>query len=70
MAESEPAPSTSPASLVFNSVAMTASSAVSLVVNTALAIYAIRTFSVEEYGHFAIALALIGIFGLLAETGI
>jgi O-antigen/teichoic acid export membrane protein len=70
VAEPEPAPSTSPASLVFNSVVMTASSAVSLVINTALAIYAIRTFSVEEYGHFAIALALIGIFGLLAETGI
>jgi O-antigen/teichoic acid export membrane protein len=49
---------------------MTASSAVSLVINTALAIYAIRTFSVEEYGHFAIALALIGIFGVLSETGI
>jgi O-antigen/teichoic acid export membrane protein len=40
------------------------------VVNTALAIFAIRTFSVEEYGHFAIALALIGIFGVLSETGI
>jgi O-antigen/teichoic acid export membrane protein len=70
VAESEPAPSTSPASLVFNSVVMTASSAVSLLVTTGLAIYAIRTFSVEEYGHFAIALALIGIFGLLSETGI
>ena len=68
--ESEPAPTTRPASLVFNTVVMTASSAVSLVINTALAIYAIRTFSVEEYGHFAIALALIGIFGLLSETGI
>jgi O-antigen/teichoic acid export membrane protein len=68
--EPEPVPSTRPASLVFNTVVMTASSAVSLVVNTALAIYAIRTFSVEEYGHFAIALALIGIFGILSETGI
>ena len=70
MSESEPAPSTQPASLVFNTVVMTASSAVALAINTALAIYAIRTFSVEEYGHFAIALALIGIFGLLSETGI
>ena len=70
MVEPEPVPSTRPASLVFNTVVMTASSAVSLVVNTALAIYAIRTFSVEEYGHFAIALALIGIFGILSETGI
>jgi O-antigen/teichoic acid export membrane protein len=68
--ESEPASSTSPASLVFNSVVMMASSAVSLVITAALSIYAIRTFSVEEYGHFAIALALIGIFGLLSETGI
>jgi O-antigen/teichoic acid export membrane protein len=49
---------------------MTASSAVSLVINMALAVYAIRTFSVEEYGHFAIALALIGIFGVFSETGI
>jgi O-antigen/teichoic acid export membrane protein len=70
VAESEAGPSTRPASLVFNTAVMTASSAVSLVINTALAIYAIRTFSVEEYGHFAIALALIGIFGLLSETGI
>jgi O-antigen/teichoic acid export membrane protein len=68
--ELEPVPSTRPASLVFNTVVMTASSAVSLVINTALAIFAIRTFSVEEYGHFAIALALIGIFGVLSETGI
>jgi O-antigen/teichoic acid export membrane protein len=49
---------------------MTASSAIAFVINTGLAIYAIRTFSVEEYGHFAIALALIGIFGVLSETGI
>jgi O-antigen/teichoic acid export membrane protein len=68
--EPEPGPSTRPASLVFNTVVMTASSAVAFVVNTGLAIYAIRTFSVEEYGHFAIALALIGIFGVLSETGI
>lgn len=70
MTESEPATTTQPASLVANTVVMTASSAVALVINTALAVYAIRTFSVEEYGHFAIALALIGIFGLLSETGI
>jgi O-antigen/teichoic acid export membrane protein len=68
--EPKPVPTTRPASLVFNTVVMTASSAVSLVINTALAIFAIRTFSVEEYGHFAIALALIGIFGVLSETGI
>jgi O-antigen/teichoic acid export membrane protein len=49
---------------------MTASSAVSLVINTSLAVFAIRTFTVEEYGYFAIALALIGIFGVLSETGI
>jgi O-antigen/teichoic acid export membrane protein len=70
VAEPEPVPSTRPASLVFNTVVMTASSAVSLVINTALAIFAIRTFTLEEYGHFAIALALIGIFGILSETGI
>jgi O-antigen/teichoic acid export membrane protein len=70
VAESEAVPTTRPASLVFNTIVMTASSAVSLVINIGLAIYAIRTFSVEEYGHFAIALALIGIFGILSETGI
>jgi O-antigen/teichoic acid export membrane protein len=70
VAEPEPVPSTRPASLVFNTVVMTASSAVSFVITTALAIFAIRTFSVEEYGHFAIALALIGIFGVFSETGI
>jgi O-antigen/teichoic acid export membrane protein len=70
VAEPEPVPSTRPASLVFNTIVMTASSVVSFVINTALAIYAIRTFSVEEYGHFAIALALIGIFGVFSETGI
>jgi len=70
VAEPESVQSTQPASLVFNTVVMTASSAVSFVITTALAIYAIRTFSVEEYGHFAIALALIGIFGVFSETGI
>ena len=70
MTEPEPVPTTRPASLVFNTVVMTASSAVSLVINAALAIFAIRTFSHQEYGHFAIALALIGIFGVLSETGI
>jgi O-antigen/teichoic acid export membrane protein len=68
--EPKPVPSTRPASLVFNTVVMMASSAVSFLITTALAIYAIRTFSVEEYGHFAIALALIGIFGVFSETGI
>src|SRR6266511_1275766 len=70
VAEPKPVSSTRPASLVFNTVVMTASSAVSLAINPALAIFAIRTFSVEEYGHFAIALALIGIFGVFSETGI
>jgi O-antigen/teichoic acid export membrane protein len=70
VAEPETVPSTRPASLVFNTVVMTASSAVAFVITTALAIFAIHTFSVEEYGHFAIALALIGIFGVFSETGI
>ncbi len=70
MTEPDSVPSTRPASLVFNTVVMTASSAASFLITAALAIYAIRTFSVEEYGHFAIALALIGIFGVFSETGI
>jgi O-antigen/teichoic acid export membrane protein len=41
-----------------------------LVVSGALAIYAIRTFTTEEYGQFVIASALIMIFGLLSEMGI
>jgi O-antigen/teichoic acid export membrane protein len=41
-----------------------------LVAGGALSIYAIRTFSIEAYGKYAIAAALIMIFGLLSEMGI
>ena len=41
-----------------------------VVTTGALSIYAIRTFSVNAYGRFATAFALITIFGLISEMGI
>ena len=67
--ETVPAPA-EPASLVANSSVMFGARVYALLTTGALSIYAIRTFSVEAYGHFATALALIMIFGLLSEMGI
>jgi O-antigen/teichoic acid export membrane protein len=41
-----------------------------LIVGTALAIYAIRTFSVDAYASYSIAWALISIFALWSEMGL
>jgi O-antigen/teichoic acid export membrane protein len=62
--------SAEPASLVANSSAMFLTRVFALLTLGALSIYAIRTFSVDAYGHYAIAFALISIFGLLSEMGI
>jgi O-antigen/teichoic acid export membrane protein len=59
-----------PASLVANSSAMFAARVYALVTIGVLSIYAIRTFSVDAYGRYATAFALITIFGLLSEMGI
>jgi O-antigen/teichoic acid export membrane protein len=61
---------TEPASLVANSSVMFLTRVFALLTLGALSIYAIRTFSIEAYAHFAIAFALISIFGLLSEMGI
>jgi len=59
-----------PATLVANTGAMVAARVYLLVASGALSIYAIRTFSVDSYGRYAVAAALIMIFGLLSEMGI
>jgi O-antigen/teichoic acid export membrane protein len=64
------APSSAPATLVVNTGVMVAARVYLLVAGGALSIYAIRTFSTESYGRYAIAGALIMIFGLLSEMGI
>jgi O-antigen/teichoic acid export membrane protein len=61
---------TAPATLVANTSVMFLARVYLLVASGALAIYAIRTLSTEAYGRFAIASALIMIFGLLSEMGI
>jgi O-antigen/teichoic acid export membrane protein len=67
--EARPA-ATEPASLVANSSFMFAARVYALVTTGVLSIYAIRTFSVEAYGRYATAFALIMIFGLISEMGI
>ena len=59
-----------PASLVANTSAMFVARVYALITLGALSVYAIRTFSVDAYGRYAIAFALITIFGLLSEMGI
>jgi O-antigen/teichoic acid export membrane protein len=63
-------PSSEPATLVANTGVMFLARVYLLVASGALSIYAIRTFTTEAYGRFAIASALIMIFGLLSEMGI
>src|SRR5437868_11694104 len=67
--EARPSPA-EPASLVANSSAMFLTRVFALLTLGVLSIYAIRKFSVDAYGHYAIAFALISIFGLLSEMGI
>jgi O-antigen/teichoic acid export membrane protein len=59
-----------PASLVFNSSAMLIAAGFNVIVTSALAIYAIRKFSVDAYASYSIAWALITIFALLSEMGL
>ena len=62
--------STTPGTLVGNSTVMLLSRAVTIVAGGALTIYAIRTFTVEEFGRYSIALALATTLSLLSEMGI
>jgi len=59
-----------PASLVFNSSAMLVAATFNVIVTSALAIYAIRKFSVDAYANYSIAWALISIFALMSEMGL
>jgi O-antigen/teichoic acid export membrane protein len=59
-----------PASLVFNSAAMLVAAAFNVIVTGALAVYAIRKFSLDAYASYSIAWALISIFALLSEMGL
>jgi O-antigen/teichoic acid export membrane protein len=61
---------TKPASLLTNTATMLLAQGYGLAVGGVLAVIAARTFSVETFGEYSIALAMIGIFGLLAEAGI
>ena len=63
-------PTHAPASLLANSAFMLLARGFTLATGGALAIYAIRSFSVVSYGRYAIAVALITIFTALSEMGI
>ena len=63
-------PARKPASLVANSTFMLVARGLTLAASGALSIFAIRTFSVDEYGRYAVALALITIVALVSEAGI
>jgi O-antigen/teichoic acid export membrane protein len=62
--------SSEPRTLVRNASLMLLSRAVTLVAGGALTVYAIRTFSVEDFGYYSIALALATVLSLLSEMGI
>ena len=59
-----------PHTLFRNSTALLLARLVALVCGGGLTIYAVRVLSVEEYGRYSIAVALITLFGLLSEMGI
>jgi len=57
-------------SLLVNSGAMLAARAYGIAITGVLAIFAIRTLSIEEYGRYSVALALVTIFLMFSEMGI
>jgi O-antigen/teichoic acid export membrane protein len=59
-----------PASLVSNSTWMLLARVFGLVVGGLLSIAAARTFSLQSFGYYSIALSLVGIFGILSEAGL
>jgi O-antigen/teichoic acid export membrane protein len=63
-------PTHEPASLLANSTYMLLTRGFTLVAGGALAIYAVRSFSVAAYGRYAVAVALITIIASLSEMGI
>jgi O-antigen/teichoic acid export membrane protein len=63
-------PTHEPSTLLANSTYMLLARGFTLVTGGALVIYAARTFSVAEYGRYAVAVAMMAIFALLSEMGI
>jgi O-antigen/teichoic acid export membrane protein len=61
---------TEPASLVTNSTSMLMARIYGLAVGGVLSVLAARTFSVESFGYYSIALSLVAIFGMLSEAGL
>ena len=61
---------TEPASLLSNSASMLVARTYGLAVGGVLSIVAARTFSVESFGFYSIALSLMAIFGMLSEAGL
>lgn len=59
-----------PASFVRNSSTTFLARTYGLAVGGALSIYAARSFSLEEFGNYSLALAFVTIFSLLSEAGI
>jgi O-antigen/teichoic acid export membrane protein len=59
-----------PATLLANSAFMLLARGFTLLAGGALAVYAVRTFSVAAYGRYAVAAAIVTIFALLSEMGI
>ncbi|MBA3301354.1 MAG: flippase [Thermoleophilaceae bacterium] len=66
----DPAAGAPPASLVKNSTWMIAARGYAVVVGGALSIYAVRTLSVEDYGLYGTAIALLGILLVFSDVGI
>ncbi len=63
-------PTHEPASLLANSTFMLLARGFTLASGGALVVYAARTFTVGEYGRYAVAVAMLSIFSLLSEMGI
>jgi polysaccharide transporter, PST family len=61
---------TEPASLVTNSTSMLLARMYGLAVGGVVSILAARTFTVESFGYYSIALSLVAIFGMLSEAGL
>lgn len=63
-------PTHEPSSLLANSLFMLFARGFTLASGGALVVYAARTFSVSEYGRYAVAVAIMATFALLSEMGI
>jgi O-antigen/teichoic acid export membrane protein len=66
----ESEPDVAPRSLVSNSTTLLAARIYGAVASGVLAIVTVRVLSVEEYGRFATAMAIIVVIGVIAELGI